>query len=54
MKILRGAAAFRTAVADGPEAGWFTRGEIDNLPISSLVKKVLALAERSGAPAGRE
>jgi A/G-specific adenine glycosylase len=43
-----------SVVADGPEAGWFTRAEIANLPVSSLVTKVLAVADRSGAPAGRQ
>ncbi|MCB1035405.1 MAG: A/G-specific adenine glycosylase [Acidobacteria bacterium] len=31
-------------VADGPEAGWFSREEISSLPTSSQVTKVLAVA----------
>ncbi len=31
-------------LTEGQEAGWFTPRDLDNLPVSSLVRKVLALA----------
>jgi len=37
------------AIAEGPEAGWFTARDLEGLPKSSLVTKVLAVATRSGA-----
>ena len=46
----------RGVVAEGKEAGWFTARDLQSLPVSSLVKKALAVAAArdSTALAGRE
>lgn len=44
-KLLAGAVA-----ADSPEAGWFGREELDELPLSSLVRKVLAAVPEERGP----
>lgn len=36
-------------VAEGEEAGWFAPQDLENLPVSSLVKKVLAVADAASA-----
>jgi A/G-specific adenine glycosylase len=36
-------------VAEGEEAGWFTPQDLENLPVSSLVKKALAVAAACSA-----
>ena len=54
IEVLSARLATAEVVADGPEAGWFDTAEIAALPVSSMVRKVLQVAARSGALAGGE
>ena len=40
-------------VAEGREAGWFGRRDLQSLPVSSLVKKALALADSTALAGGK-
>jgi hypothetical protein len=42
--VRRGSVATRDEVAEGREAAWVSRADVEALPTSSLVRKALALA----------
>lgn len=52
IEIFAARLAAAETIAEGPEAGWFTPAEIESLPVSSLVTKILGVVIRSGALAG--
>jgi A/G-specific adenine glycosylase len=55
IRVLAAQLSGTQVVAEGEEAGWFTPQDLENLAVSSLVKKVLALAAAgSSALAGRQ
>jgi len=46
IEIMKGELETPAGLAEGAEAGWFSGDEIDNLAVSSLVKKVLVEVDR--------
>jgi len=55
VEVLAGRLSGTQIVAEGEETGWFTPQDLESLPVSSLVKKVLAVATAgSTALAGRQ
>jgi adenine-specific DNA glycosylase len=49
IEVLAGWMSGTQIVAEGEEAGWFTPQDLESLPVSSLVKKVLAVAAAGSA-----